>query len=157
MCVVVVVLEITKQHWITLKVLHLQIDCNRERRDRPQVSKPRPIVQIREVTTTTFNCKLVKMIQKVIKMKHKTCNGYWPLPECWYGRLNVCHFSREAFQLSRSRYNIQNMQMYLKTQGLLFLKGGFSNSGRAVSCRTPSQVKMPILDREYDRSRMLCI
>ena len=59
--------------------------------------------------------------------------------------------------MSRTRYNIQNMQLYLETQGLLFLKGGFSNSGRAVSCRTPSQVKMPILDREYDRSRMLCL
>ena len=56
MCVVVVVLEITKQHQIALKVLYLQIDCNRERRDCPQVSKPRPIVQIQEVISKTFNC-----------------------------------------------------------------------------------------------------
>ena len=74
----------------------MQIDCNRERRDRPQVSKPRLIVQIREVTTKTFNCKLVKMIQKMIEMKHKTYNGYLPLPV-----------------------------LIWETRGLLFIKGRF--------------------------------
>ena len=46
------------------KVLHFQIDCNRERRNCPQVSKPRPIVQIREVISKTFNCKWSRWSKK---------------------------------------------------------------------------------------------